>query len=312
MAGELEEGFAEYEWRWKGGVPGLKDRKFSQPRWDGGPLEGRTLLLHAEQGFGDTLQFIRLAAEIANPGGKVILEVPRALLEIARTAPGIDVIVAAGDSLPSFNVHLPLMSLPHVLRTRLQTLPVRVPYLKPDKSRVATWRHRLDPGRGLKIGVVWAGNHRHTHDRHRSIPSAILLPALAMTGVQLYSLQKEPRSGDREVIDGLADCITDLSSLLRDFNETAAVLMALDLVITVDTSVAHLAGALGRPVWTLLPFALDWRWMLEREDSPWYPTMRLFRQSQPGEWCSVVARVQIELTKFVMTSCSRPLLQASA
>lgn len=311
MAGEFDEGFAEYEWRWKGGVPGLKDRNFLQPQWDGAALAGRTLLLHAEQGFGDTLQFVRLARSIVKDGGKVVLEAPRALLELVRTASGIDQVVATGATLPAFDVHLPLMSLAHVLGTRLHTIPAEVPYLTPAPLLADAWRLRLQRRAGLKIGVVWAGNRRHTHDHQRSIPIDMLLPALAMTGVELYSLQKEPRPGDREVIDGLADCVTDLSPLLRDFAETAAAVSALDLVITVDTAVAHLAGALGRPVWTILPFALDWRWMLERDDSPWYPTMRLFRQPRPGDWDSVIARVQIEVTKLAMTSGERRFTSAT-
>jgi hypothetical protein len=312
MAGEFEEGFEEYEWRWKGGVPSLKERNFPQPRWDGGDLHGKTLLLHAEQGFGDTLQFIRYAADAADRGGKVVLEAPAALVKLIRTAPGVATTLATGDPLPAFDVHLPLMSMPHVLGTRLPTIPAPVPYLTPDPTLADAWRARLDRGPELKVGVVWAGNPRHTHDHQRSIAAAALLPALAMKGARLYSLQKEPRPGDRAVIDGLADQVTDLSDLLHDFNETAAAVMALDVIITVDTSVAHLAGALGRPVWTMLPFALDWRWLLWRDDSPWYPTMRLFRQQRPGEWTSVIARVQIALTKLAMTSRAQPRLRASA
>jgi hypothetical protein len=204
------------------------------------------------------------------------------------------------------------MSLPHLLRMRLDAVPSRVPYLKPDSQLIEEWRHRLNGEKPLKVGIVWAGNPRHSHDEQRSIPSSLLLPALVMTNVHLYSLQKEPRPSDYEVVNRFADCVTDLSSLLGDFSETAAAIMALDLIITVDTSVAHLAGALGRPVWTMLPFALDWRWMLEREDSPWYPTMRLFRQPRSDDWCSVIARVQIELTKLAATFCERPRTRASA
>ncbi len=312
MAGEFEEGFAEYEWRWKGGVPGLKDRNFAQPQWDGSHLGGRVVLLHAEQGFGDTLQFVRYAAAIAERGGCVVLEAPAALLALLRTTPGIVAVVATGSSLPPFDVHLPLMSAPYVLGTRLQTIPAQVPYLKPDPSQVAAWRQRLGTDSALKVGVVWAGNHRHTHDHQRSIQAGALLSKLTMIGVQLYSLQKEPRPGDRDVLDTLGNTIVDLSDGLRDFNDTAAALMALDLVISVDTSVAHLAGALGRPVWTMLPFALDWRWMIEREDTPWYPTMRLFRQPRPGDWMSVVARVQVELAQLAMMSRTQSSMRQSA
>lgn len=300
MAGEFEEGFSEYEWRWKGAVPGLKDRNFSQPQWDGKALGERTLLLHAEQGFGDTLQFVRFAGEISKEHGKIVLEAPQTLLDIVRTAPGIDVVVATGSELPKFDVHIPLMSLPHVLRIQSNTIPAPIPYLAADFQRAESWRHRLDRGTDLKVGIVWAGNRRHTHDHHRSIPIDALLPALNMRGVHLFSLQKEIRPGDREALDLFTDRMTDLSFSLRDFAETAAIMSALDLVISVDTAVAHLAGALGRPVWTMLPFALDWRWMLDRKDSPWYPTMRLFRQPRPGDWTSVIARVQIELTSLLI------------
>lgn len=301
MAGNYEEGFAEYEWRWKGGVPSLKDRNFAKPQWDGSALGSRTLLLHAEQGFGDSVQFIRFARGIKKQNGKVIFEVPRTLVGLMQTAAGLDEVIAAGDPLPTFDVHLPLMSLPHVFGTRLHTVPSHVPYLTADPRLVAAWQQRLHSP-ALKIGVVWAGNPKHSHDHQRSIPVEQLVPALTMPGVQLFSLQKEPRPGDRETLAGMGETLIDLSPMLHDFNETAAAIMALDLVIAVDTSVGHLAGALGREVWTLLPFALDWRWLMEREDSVWYPTMRLYRQPQPGDWASVIARIQVKLTRRAMTA----------
>lgn len=289
MAGEYTEGLTEYEWRWKGTAPVFK-RKFAEPRWSGEYLNGRTLLIHAEQGFGDAIQFVRFAPELARFNGRVLLEAPRALVPLLHSAPGFEDVVAADDPLPNFDAQIPLMSLPHVLGTRLDTIPTRTPYLQSDPVRTSVWRERLSPYGGLKVGVVWAGNPEHTHDHWRSIQASKLLPHLTMPGVQLFGLQVGMRAGDREVVDATPGMI-DLSPQLSDFANSAAAVDALDLVISVDTSVAHLAGAIGVPVWTLIPFSLDWRWMLGREDSPWYPTMRLFRQSRPGDWTTVLERV---------------------
>jgi len=190
-------------------------------------------------------------------------------------------VVARGVELPPFDLQLPLMSLPRVFRTTLDTIPAAVPYLHADAVKVARWRRALDGVTALKVGVVWAGNPRHKGDRQRSLSAGAVLPRLVTPGVQLYSLQTEPRAEDGPVLSALGTDIIDLASTLGDFADTAAAVAALDLVIAVDTSVAHLAGALARPVWMLLPYALDWRWLRDRADSPWYPTMRLFRQDRP-------------------------------
>lgn len=229
-----------------------------------------------------------------------------------RNVAGVDDVVPTGGPLPAFDVHLPLMSLAHVLGTRLHTVPASVPYLAPSPPAVASWQQRLGGHASFKVGIVWAGNPKHTHDRQRSIDVKQLLPALVAPGIQLYSLQKDPRPGDRETMAAMSADFIDLAPMLHDFDETAAAVAALDLVIAVDTSVAHLAGALGRPVWTLLPFALDWRWMIKGEHSVWYPTMTLFRQPRPGDWTSVIANVQIKLTQQLAAEWERTALRASA
>ncbi len=289
LEGDLGAGFTEYEWRWRcqefaGGLRG-----FAQPPWDGGALEGRTILLHAEQGLGDTLQFARYAPLVAARGGRVVLEAQRELAPLLRSLAGAERVVARGvEPLPPFDVHAPLLSLPHLLGTTLGTIPAAVPYLRADPERAAAWAEYLAAEVGeragtLRVGLVWAGNPDHKGDRRRSLPLATLAPLGRVPGVRLVGLQKGPAAAQADVPPaGLA--LTNLGPLLADFADTAAVLEQLDLVIAVDTAVAHLAGALGRPVWLLLPFAPDWRWLRARTDSPWYPTMRLFRQDAPAAW----------------------------
>jgi hypothetical protein len=215
-------------------------------------------------------------------------------------------VVTQGDPLPAFDVHLPLMSLPHVLGTRLDTIPAAVPYLATDPEKVARWKARIGRTADLAVGVVWSGNPDHKFDRRRSIPAATVLPSLVMPGVRLFSLQKDARPEDAAVLKTMAADVIDLSPALDDFTDTAAALQALDLVIAVDTSTAHLAGALGRPAWLMLPFALDWRWLRDREDSPWYPTMRLFRQSTPRVWTDVLSRIRSELSMLAQDGRDYP------
>jgi tetratricopeptide (TPR) repeat protein len=296
MEGDCEAGWAAYEIRRKAGVLAPRERSFSVPEWRGESLVGRTLLLHAEQGLGDTLQFVRFAREIATTGASIVVECQRPLVDLLHSIANVRV-VPQGAPLPQVDVHLPLMSLPHVLGTRLDTIPANVPYLAADPVKVAGWKARLGHTSDLNVGVVWSGNPDHKSDRRRSIAAANVLPALALPGVRLFSLQKDPRPQDRGTLHALADCMTDLAPELTDFTETAAAIAALDLVIAVDTSVAHLAGALGRPVWMMTPYALDWRWLRDREDSPWYPTMRLFRQAVPKVWTDVLARIRNELAE---------------
>ncbi|NVO16642.1 MAG: tetratricopeptide repeat protein [Rhodoplanes sp.] len=290
LDGDLAGGFAEYEWRRKRGVLSAAMRRFEEPEWQGEPLAGRTILLHAEQGLGDTLQFVRFVPAVAADAAAVVLQVQAPLVALlAQAFPGVRVIVA-GEAAPPFDWHLPLMSLPFRLGTTLATLPADVPYLFPASRKLAAWRERFAARPGLKVGLVWAGNPKHRFDQRRSIPLAALLPHLPQEGVALYSLQKDPRPKDRASLAERPD-IVDLSDALGDFSDTAAAVAALDLVVTVDSAVAHLAGALARPTWLLTPHALDWRWLRDRADSPWYPTMRLIRQSRARDWSDVLARL---------------------
>lgn len=298
MTGDFIAGFREYDWcgrhkAWSDAGP-----SFDAPHWEGEALAGRTLLLHAEYGLGDALQFVRYIPAVAAMDGPVVLQVQPEIAHLLRAALDIPVI-ARGEPLPPFDLQLPLMSLARVFGTTLETIPANIPYLRPDPAKLAHWQRRLDGVQALKVGVVWAGNPRHKGDRQRSLSAATVLPRLLAPGVQLFSLQKDPRPADGLVLAGLGGGIVDLAPMLGDFSDTAAAVSALDLVISADTSVAHLAGALGRPVWMMLPYSLDWRWLTQREDSPWYPTMRLFRQREPHEWDTVLSRLPTELARVV-------------
>jgi Flp pilus assembly protein TadD len=297
LNGDLKNGFAEHRWERKCKNPSRYLPTFSEPEWQGEAFAGRTLLLFAEYGLGDALQFVRYVPMAAALGGSTVLEVQPELVPLLRTMSGVTV-VPRGAPRPPFDLQLPLMDLPCVFGTTLATVPAAVPYLQPDPTKVAVWRRALNDTKSFKVGVVWAGNPRHKRDDYRSLSAEAVLPRLVMPGVQLYSLQKEPRPADIPVLAGLGADVIDLAPALGDFAETAAAVAALDLVIAVDTSVAHLAGALGRPVWLLTPYALDWRWLRDREDSPWYPTMRLFRQQKPQAWDGVLARVSAELARI--------------
>ncbi len=294
LSGDFATGWDEYEWRWKR-TSAPSYGPFSQPAWEGESLGGRTLLLHCEQGFGDSLQFIRLAASIDRRGGRILFVCPRALAGLIRSCPALDDLVIEGEPLPPFDFHLPLMSLPRVLRlVRVQDIPATVPYLAANPERVAAWRTRLS-GQGVrKIGIVWQGNPGHVRDALRSIPLREFSKLARVAGVQLYSLQKGPGREQLQTADGDFSII-DLADDLTDFAETAAACEALDLVITCDSACAHLAGALARPVWVAVSAAPDWRWQLKREDSLWYPTLRLFRQRRLNDWAEVFARIALEL-----------------
>jgi tetratricopeptide (TPR) repeat protein/glycosyltransferase involved in cell wall biosynthesis len=299
LKGDLEQGFSHYEWRWKCPQFASADRRFVQPCWDGGPLNGRTILLHAEQGLGDTLQFVRYAPLVAARGGRVVVECQAELAPLLQGLGGASQVVARGEPLPLFDLHAPLLSLPHLLGTTLETVPAEAPYLRAAPDRADAWAEYLDravEATGLRVGLVWAGNPDHKGDRHRSMSLGALAPLARVPGVQFVALQKGAGAAQAEAPpDGMT--LTNLGPLLADFADTAAVLEQLDLVITVDTSVAHLAGALGRPVWVLLAFAPDWRWLRQRDDSPWYPTARLFRQERHGDWEGVLARVASALSE---------------
>ncbi|UWU73221.1 tetratricopeptide repeat protein [Bradyrhizobium huanghuaihaiense] len=294
MNGHFAEGFDAYRWRWRCKMLSDGDPVFAEPEWQGEPLDGRTLLLFAEYGLGDALHFVRYVSMVAAKGGRIVLQVQPALAGLLQQLSDVTVI-PRGVPLPPFDLQLPLMSLPRIFGTTLDTVPADVPYLHPELAKLSRWRAALADVTALKVGVVWAGNARHKGDRQRSLSAEAVLPRLVMPGVQLYSLQKEPRPEDAAVLAALGTDIIDLAPALGDFADTAAAVAALDLVIAVDTSVAHLAGALGRTVWMLTPYALDWRWLRDREDSPWYPTMRLFRQRSPREWDDPLLRLSAAL-----------------
>lgn len=255
-----------------------------QPLWDGRePLAGKTLLLQAEQGLGDTLQFCRYASVAQQQGARVVLEAQPPLVPLLRSLQGASQVVARGDPLPAFDVHCPLMSLPVAFGTTLDSVPSAVPYLEAPAERVQAWRSRLGPAKAPRVGLAWSGSRTHRQDRERSLALERLLAALP-PGLTYVSLQKEVRDTDRPAMQGLQD----MGAELADFADTAALCEQLDLVISVDSSVAHLAGALGRETWLLLPFNADWRWLLRRADSPWYPGMRLLRQPVAGDWDAVL------------------------
>ncbi|MBI3710034.1 MAG: hypothetical protein HY246_20500, partial [Proteobacteria bacterium] len=246
--------------------------------------------LHAEQGLGDTIQFIRYVPLVAALGGRVVLQVSPELKRLLQAFPGVERLVAPADELPRYDVHLSLLSLPRAFATELPTIPDDVPYVTAEPAAVRAWGQRLAAYRGRRVGLVWAGRPEHRNDRNRSLQLQKLATLAAVPDVTFLSLQKGPAAAQLAGPPAGFSPV-DLGQELGDFADTAAVIANLDLVISVDTSVAHLAGALGRPVWCLLPFAPDWRWLRGREDSPWYPTMRLFRQRRHGDWSDVAARV---------------------
>jgi tetratricopeptide (TPR) repeat protein len=294
LSGEYEEGFREFEWRWK--VKGLNTpmRSFAQPLWDGRERPGETLLLHAEQGLGDSLFCVRYAAAASRRCGAIVLECQGELVSLLGSVRGVSRAVAQGAALPAFDAHLPLMSLPRVFGTTLPSIPWDGPYIRADAARVEQWRGFVAADARLKVGLAWAGRPQQGDDRKRSIALSMLAPLARSRGVAFYSLQKGPPAA-QSVAPPPGMQLVDPGARLRDFADTAALVSHLDLVITIDTSVAHLAGAMGRPTWVLLTRVPDWRYHLERADNPWYPAMRLFRQQADGEWSDAIARVAGEL-----------------
>jgi tetratricopeptide (TPR) repeat protein len=294
--GDFDQGWKEFEWRWKTFEYSAKRREFSQPLWLGeAPLAGKTILLYGEAGFGDTLQFVRYVPMVAALGAKVIVEVQPALKALVSRIDGVSAVVGMNEELPPADFRCALMSLPLAFKTRLETVPAK-PYLSAPQERVAAWAERLGTSARPRVGVTWAGNPKFLHDRTRSIGLAPLAPLLSVPGVEFFGLQKDLRAGDTDILGDYPDFV-QLGDQLADFSDTAAVMSQLDLVISSDTSVVHLAGALGRPVWILLERTPDWRWLLDREDIPWYPSARLFRQPALGDWRSVVARVEESLVQ---------------
>jgi tetratricopeptide (TPR) repeat protein len=315
--GDFERGWQEHEWRLKlVGLPAAP--QFSQPRWDGKPLDGKPgeakpgdgtrpdetqhdgkrILVYAEQGFGDTIQFARYMPLVAAMGGEVILKCQKELNRLMRGLVGVKQVVSEDPAAADFDVHLPLLSLPLIFRTTLETIPAEVPYLRAEAELAREWSGRMTGAKKFRVGIAWAGSPGHGNDRNRSMRLSQLGPLASAGDCTFFSLQKG------EAAKQLADQrpsgmeIADLAGEINDFSDTAAVIDNLDLVIAVDTAVAHLAGAMGKRVWVLLPFTAEWRWLVGREDSPWYPTMRLFRQAQPGDWHGVVQRVVESLLRL--------------
>ena len=283
LKGEFLEGWREYDWR----LRRKSSLKVLERNWDGADLDGRTILLHAEQGFGDTIQFARYVPLVMHRGGKVIVACQAELVRLLERLSGIERVISIDDPLPGFHLHCPLMSLPLVFQTDRDSIPRNVPYIAADPARTAAWAARIGAGSKLNIGLAWSGRPTHPDDRNRSVPLSQLEPLAAVPNATFHSLQPGALSSAQP--PGLH--IVDHTEFLRDFADTAALIANLDLVISVDTAVAHLAGAMARPIWLLLPFAPDWRWMLGRADSPWYPTTRLFRQTSPGDWNAAFAKV---------------------
>ncbi|WP_455186404.1 glycosyltransferase family 9 protein [Azospirillum palustre] len=301
LQGDFDLGWREYHWRYSLPHTVAIERKVQRPRWDGQPIPGKTLLIHDEQGFGDTFQFLRLvrrAKELS--GARIILEIKEECLALAQRAArkrtgqgvpplGCDEIITLGSLPPDHDVHCELMSLPKILGLRIDQLPGPIPYLTADRKRVAKWRSRLAKLPRPLVALVWAGRPTHQNDVNRSLALETLAP-LAVPGVTFLALQKGPKAAEAQTPPA-GMTIVPLDGEIADFEDTAAILTLADLLITVDSSPAHLAGALGRPAWVLLPFVPDWRWLTERDDTPWYPSLRLFRQGAHGQWDQPVQRI---------------------
>jgi tetratricopeptide (TPR) repeat protein len=289
-AGRLKEGFEEYEWRWQVEQFAGQLRRFSQPLWRGEPLNGRRILIYGEQGAGDGIQFVRYAPLVRDAGGDVVVEVLPHLERLVSWMEGAYPVVNALSTGVEFDLQCPFMSLPQRFGTELESIPAPARFSIPPAMQ-DKWAERLRTER-KNAGVVWAGNPRRYHDEARSLPACRLLPLTGLSGIQCWSLQVGPAAADAPA------GVLNLAEELRDFGETAAVISILDLVITVDTAVAHLAGSLNKPTWLLLPYTSDWRWLMDRADSPWYPSLRIFRQQRPLEWGDVIERVASELESW--------------
>ncbi|WP_169717628.1 tetratricopeptide repeat protein [Sporomusa silvacetica] len=302
LSGNLARGFAEYEWRTKlNWLRHFYERFEDKPRWQGGNFAGKRLLVYDEQGCGDAIQFSRYLPLVKARGGSVQFSTKQALLRLFDNFPGIDELVEhteAAITRTQSDLTVPLMSLPHIFGTTFHTIPANIPYLTADQRCVAAWRTKMNsPAATLRVGLVWAGNQANVSGQIRTCGLQAMSPLACIPGVTFYSLQKGEAAQEAHTPPSCMQLI-DLTADIDDFADTAALIMNLDLVVSVDTAVAHLAGALGKPVWTLLPEAGEWRWLLARTDTPWYPTMRLFRQSAPGDWSGVLTAVAQELRKW--------------
>jgi tetratricopeptide (TPR) repeat protein len=283
--GDFGEGWPRYEWRWRtGDVP---CRMLPQPLWRGEDPAGRTILVHAEQGYGDTLHFARYVPLLARRGARILLEAPPPLLPLLVSLDGVAGLFPPGEAPADFDCHISLMSLAGAFATRLETIPREVPYLAPPAAHIARWAALIDALPRPRIGIAWAGSATNRNDRNRSLPLERLLPLLDLAGASFVSLQRDLRPGDASLLERHPG-VARWGERFADFADAAAVASGLDLIVSVDTAIAHLAGALARPVTIMLPYSAEWRWLRGREDSPWYPTARLFRQAAPGDWESVV------------------------
>ncbi len=302
LRGDLKHGFAEYEWRWK--ISDAKPRDLKGPAWAGETSGDKTVLVYAEQGFGDTIQFVRYLPMLREKVGQVYFETQEPLARLFQASPifrDVTLVIRDVDELPDYDSHVALLSLPHLLESDDQPAPAQTPYLMPpaDTPKVAKRE------RALRAGLVWAGKPSHRNDRNRSLSLSAIAPLFETAGVDFYSLQLSDPA-DTAVREGYTALLTDLRPAISDFADSAALIQSLDLIITADTAPAHLAGALGCPVWTLIPFAPDWRWMTNRDDSPWYPSMRLFRQTRPRDWTDVIERICAALAKQVEEHARSP------
>jgi Flp pilus assembly protein TadD len=290
LKGNFAAGWQAYEWRFKiGNRATIYPHDYGKPRWDGAAFGNQTLLIHDEQGFGDTLQFIRYLPMAKARGGKILFETRKPLIALLKNFPGIDSIVQRSESPcdeSTFDFYIPLLSLPLIFKTTLHSIPRTIPYIFADKDKTDHWRRRIF-SQGLRIGLTWAGSPTHLRNQERSLPVSALMPLMEIPNLKLYGLQKTVLSDTLMTLPEKM-MIDNLGPELMDFTDTAAVIANLDLVISVDTAVAHLAGAMGKTVWTLLPYAPDWRWGMKTRRSPWYPSMTLFRQKTPGDWEGVI------------------------
>jgi cytochrome c-type biogenesis protein CcmH/NrfG len=289
LQGRYKEGWQEYEWRWRKPDFSSPIRHTDVPLWDGSPLDGRTILLHAEQGFGDAIQFVRYVPLVARCGENVILECHPQLVSLFQGIKGIKSVIAFGETVPEYDCQAPFLTLPRIFGSSLESIPA-CPLLSIPVERLSKWQQRTARYYGPKVGLVWAGSSIHRNDSLRSIPLKFFSTFSMPAEINLFSLQLGAAKHQLE-LSSLAEHVIDLTDQIHDFADTAALIEQLDLVISIDTAVAHLAASMGKPVYLLLPFAPDWRWLLDRSDSPWYPTIRIFRQKQPGDWGEVMTRI---------------------
>jgi tetratricopeptide (TPR) repeat protein len=302
LRGRFEDGWKEWEWRWRG--KGNKLHRYQRPLWRGEPLDGKAILLHTEDGLGDTLQFVRYAQLLHDRGARVILQCPKALLAVLSGCPGVDLLVNDAQHIPDFDIHAPLMSVPGIMGTTATSIPADLPYVFADSDRTAFWKDQLSSSYGLKVGIAWRGNPEFAGDQRRSVPLGYFEPLAKIPGIRLFSLQT---GHGREQLERVA-ASWNISDLGLPFSETAAVMMNLDLIVTSDTVIAHLAGALARPTWLAVCCTPDWRWLLRRADSPWYPTMRLFRQPGPDLWPAVFESMASNMQTLLNQTITNPIV----